>query len=93
MHAAELKAIEDQENAKQRFREWVKTKVPDAVHMNICSGAQVMPPASLIPRERPLLVMHNLGFLEGFWQPVWICMSKGPRFVGWCFGAGSFTCL
>ena len=57
-----MKAIEDQENAKQRFREWVKTKVPDAVHMNICSGARVMPPASLVLRACPLLVMNNLGF-------------------------------
>ena len=63
MHAAEVKAIEDQENAKQRFREWVKTKVPDAVHMNICSGAQVMFSASMIPRACPLLVMEGLGFL------------------------------
>ena len=38
---AEEKAIEDQESAKQRFRDWVKTKVPDAEYMNICSGAQV----------------------------------------------------
>lgn len=42
LHAAELKAIEDQENAKKRFRDWVKTKVPDAEYMNICSGPQVM---------------------------------------------------
>ena len=34
--------MEDQENAKKRFRDWVKTKVPDAEYMNICSGPQVM---------------------------------------------------
>ena len=33
--------MEDQENAKKRFRDWVKTKVPDAEYMNICSGPQV----------------------------------------------------
>ncbi len=41
LHAAEGKAMEDQENAKKRFRDWVKTKVPDAEYMNICSGPQV----------------------------------------------------
>ena len=45
LHAAEGKAMEDQENAKKRFRDWVKTKVPDAEYMNICSGPQVMCPA------------------------------------------------
>jgi hypothetical protein len=45
LHAAELKAVEDQENAKKRFRHWVKTKVPDAEYMNICSGPQVSFPA------------------------------------------------
>lgn len=44
LHAAEEKAMEDQENAKQRFRDWVKTKVPDAEYMNICSGPQVTCP-------------------------------------------------
>jgi hypothetical protein len=33
--------VEDQESAKQRFRDWVKTRVPDAEYMNICSGPQV----------------------------------------------------
>ena len=37
--------MEDQENAKKRFRDWVKTKVPDAEYMNICSGPQVTRPA------------------------------------------------
>ena len=41
LHAAEEKAIEDQLNAKKRFRDWVKTQVPDAEYMNICSGPQV----------------------------------------------------
>ena len=45
LHAAEGKAMEDQENAKKRFRDWVKTKVPDAEYMNICSGPQVTCPA------------------------------------------------
>lgn len=41
LKAAEAKAVEDQERAKKRFREWVRTKVPDAEYMNICSGPQV----------------------------------------------------
>ena len=46
LRAAEEKAVEDQERAKKRFREWVRTKVPDAEYMNICSGPQVRPPAT-----------------------------------------------
>lgn len=46
MRAAEEKAVEDQERAKNRFREWVRTKVPDAEYMNICSGPQVSASAS-----------------------------------------------
>ncbi|BDA48148.1 probable DNA polymerase I at C-terminar half [Coccomyxa sp. Obi] len=41
LKAAEAKAVEDQERAKKRFREWVRTKVPDAEYMNICSGPQI----------------------------------------------------
>ena len=52
LHAAEEKAIEDQLNAKRRFRDWVKTKVPDAEYMNICSGPQV--------NFAILLVLHPL---------------------------------
>jgi hypothetical protein len=46
LRAAEEKAVEDQERAKNRFREWVRTKVPDAEYMNICSGPQVSASAS-----------------------------------------------
>ena len=41
LRAAEERAVADQEAAKRRFREWVRTRVPDAEHMNICSGPQI----------------------------------------------------
>ncbi len=41
LRTAEAKAVEDQEAAKRRFREWVRTRVPDAEWMNICSGPQI----------------------------------------------------
>ena len=38
--AGEERALQDQEDAKARFRRWAAQRVPDAEHMNICSGPQ-----------------------------------------------------
>lgn len=41
--AGEERALQDQEDAKARFRRWAAQRVPDAEHMNICSGPQARP--------------------------------------------------
>ena len=41
--AGEVRALQDQEDAKARFRRWAAQRVPDAKHMNICSGPQARP--------------------------------------------------
>ena len=61
LRAAEAKAMEDQERAKKRFREWVRTKVPDAEYMNICSGPQVCLVATLY-RSSNMSCCHKVLF-------------------------------
>lgn len=38
---AQERALADQKDAQNRFRDWARTKVPDAAHMNVGSGQQV----------------------------------------------------
>lgn len=95
LHAAEGKAIEDQENAKRRFRDWVKTKVPDAEYMNICSGPQVTYCAATACNPCPCRIGFQLGFLHmGSCVAVKECTKvRAHKCVGCGVGAGSFTCL
>lgn len=73
LRAAEEKAVEDQENAKRRFREWVRTKVPEAEYMNICSGPQVTFFLQCMPTD-----------LDGYAFPgVWE-LRLGTPFNKWC---------
>ncbi|KAK9806725.1 hypothetical protein WJX72_000669 [[Myrmecia] bisecta] len=76
LRAAEKKALADQAEARERFTTWAAAKVPDAAHMNICSGPQIRqllfpgvpngkdPKKGSVEMERQFKIPNVGGFIE-----------------------------
>ncbi|KAK9839857.1 hypothetical protein WJX81_006741 [Elliptochloris bilobata] len=73
--AGEVRALQDQEDAKTRFRRWAAARVPAAEQMNICSGPQIRqllfpgvpnrkPDAGNLEMERVFKVPNDSGVIE-----------------------------